>query len=365
MKIATTILKDAVAKSIKGASNNGSLPLTTKMGIKLSNGKLKLLTTDMTNTLCVIIDKVSGDDADITVDADLFAKLISKLTCESVEMTVDKGALVVVGNGTHKIEIEADENGDVIFPDVKIPEDDSAEIVKLTSINNVYNINKASLLKSDDDRIELTGYMCTDRVISTNGSILTSNNIPLFGKDEEFLISPQMMLLLTLNDVEDIKMYHNDGGELLFVTDNVVVAGTELMGKEDYPVEDILEYFDIEPKSTCKVPKDLLLSVLDRLMLFVKDYDRNCANFTFNRTGIKISSQSGSSDETIRYVESENFEDFSCVVNIPALKQLVSATPSDNISIGYGDESVLIIKEGNVTQILSLGEDDDTEYESE
>ena len=367
MKIATTILKDGVAKAIKGASSNGSIPLTSKLGIKLSDGKLRFLTTDAANTLCVIIDKVAGEDVDITVDADLFAKLISKLTCETVELKVDNGALVVVGNGTHKIEIEADENGDVIFPDIATTfEGDTFGNVKLTSVLNVYNINKAALSKNNEDNIELTGYMCTpDRVISTNGSILTSNSIPLFGCEDSLLIPAQLMFLLTLNDVEDIALYKHADGSLYFVTDNLVVKGTELTNKEEYPVEDILEYFDIECESTCGLPKEFLLSVIDRLMLFVKDYDKNCAKFTFTRVGLKVSSMSGSSDETIKYVSSENFSDFSCEVNIPALKQIVSSTPTDTVHLGYGDDSVLIIKEGKVTHILSLGSEDEEDYDYE
>ena len=362
MKIATSILKEAVAKSIKGVSNNNNLPLTSMIGIKLSNGKLRLLSTDMVNRLCVVIDKVAGDDVDITVSADLFAKLISKVTSESVEMSVSDGVLHVKANGNYKIPVVADENGDVIFPDVVVPTAIQPITVKLTSIMNVFNINKASL--SNEIGTPLAGYMCTDSsVISTNGSILTSNTLKLFG-DDNLLISSQMMHLLTLNNTEDISLVV-DNGTLYFVTDNLIVAGAELGGKEDYPVEDIAEYFNIEFNSSCRVPRDLLLSVMDRLMLFISSYDRNCATFTFTRTGINISSKAGSSDELIRYVGSENFKEFSCEVNIPAFKQLVSASPLDTITLFYGDDSVIAIKDGNVSQILALGSDDETEYENE
>ena len=363
MKISTTILKDAVAKSIKGSSNNNNLPLTSMIGIKLSGGKLRLLSTDMVNTLCVIIDKVAGDDVDITVSADLFSKLISKVTSESVEMTVNDGVLNVKANGSYKIPIVSDENGDVSFPDITVDTTLLAPVnVKLTSILNVFNINRASLLDSVDS--PLGGYMCTNEaVISTNGGILTSNKLRLFG-DDDLLIPPQMMYLLTLNDVEDITMY-TDGNTLYFVTDNLIVAGSELSGKEEYPVEDIADYFNIEFNSSCKVPRELLLSVIDRLMLFISSFDKNCATFTFTRTGINISSKAGSSDELIRYVGSENFKEFSCEVNIPAFKKLVSASPLDTITLYYGDDSVIAIKDGNVSQILALGSDDEIEYEEE
>lgn len=363
MKIATSSLKDAVTKSIKGVNNNNNLPLTSLIGIKLSGGKLRFLSTDMVNKLCVIVDKVAGDDIDITVSAELFSKLISKLTCESVEMTVTDDVLVVRGNGTYKIPLIADENGLVSFPDIDYPaEDVEGYGVKLTSIMNVYNINSASLSK-DLDNPCLTGYYCSDRVVSTNGSILTSNNIELFGK-MSLLVSPQMMYLLTLNDSEDIKFY-NDNGRLYFITDTVVVCGSELAGKEDYPVEAIAEYFSTEFPSTCKVPRELMLSVLDRLALFIESYDHNCATFTFGRTGIIIKSNKGSSEEVIRYVASENFADFSCIVNIPAIRQLIKANPSDTLTFKYGDDSVLELVEGNVSQIVALGDDDDTDYGDE
>ena len=84
MKVVSSRMKDAVNKAIKGAGFNNLIPITSMIGIKLEGGKLRLFTTDMTNTLCIIIDKVSGVDMDITVDADKFGKLIAKTTSEDI-----------------------------------------------------------------------------------------------------------------------------------------------------------------------------------------------------------------------------------------------------------------------------------------
>jgi hypothetical protein len=225
---------------------------------------------------------------------------------------------------------------------------------------SVYNINKASLSK--DVGTPLVGYMCTeDSVISTNGSILTFNGINLF-EGQRLLISPQMMYLLTLAEQEDIN-FSISNNSIVLTSKNVIIEGAELSGKEDYPVEDIAEYFNIDFASSCKLPRELLTDVLDRLMLFINSYDRNCAKFTFTRSGIIISSKAGSSDELVRYVGSDNFQEFSCEVHIPAFKQLVQASPLDTITLFYGNDSVLAIKDGNITQILSLGSDDEVEYD--
>ena len=94
MKVVTSRMKEAVNKSIKGAGFNNLIPITSMIGIKLSDGKLRLLTTDMTNTLCIIIDKVAGDDMDITVDADKFGKLIAKTTSEDIDLSVKDDILM-------------------------------------------------------------------------------------------------------------------------------------------------------------------------------------------------------------------------------------------------------------------------------
>ena len=360
MKIATQILKDATNKAIKGASNNNLMPLTSMIGLKLNDGVLSLLTTDMSNTLCVKIDKVAGDDVDITVPSEVFSKLINKLYCDTTELTLNGETLVVKGNGTYKIPLVVDEEGIVSFPDIEMLDSDKIKPsnVKLTSIMRAYNINRASLCKTLDFP-ELTGYYCANRVVSTDGNVITFNNFNLLGSESPVLISAQMMQLLTLNDSEDITLY--DGGNTLsFVTDNVIITGPKLDGIDSYPYEDVVAYLDEAFESSCKVPKELLLSVLDRLSLFIEPYDNNCANFTFSRVGINIHSKKDSSTEVINYTGSDNFKSFSCSVNIPLLKEQLLAYPDDTVQIFYGNDNAIKLVSGSVIQVIALDEDSAT-----
>ena len=118
MKIATNLLKEAVNNSLKGTSNNALIPITQMIGIKLNNNKLHLLSTDMTNTLEMTLDKVLGDDIDITVEAEKFGKLISKMTSPEIDLSVKDDVLIVKGNGTYKIPLISDEEGLVSFPEI-------------------------------------------------------------------------------------------------------------------------------------------------------------------------------------------------------------------------------------------------------
>lgn len=362
MKVVTSRMKEAVNKAIKGAGFNNLIPITSMIGIKLSDGKLRLLTTDMTNTLCIIIDKVAGVDMDITVDADKFGKLIAKTTSEDIELIVIDDVLSVKANGTYKIPLIADEEGLVSFPNLTETKGKTTN-VKLTSIMQAYNINKSALAKTLENPA-LTGYYCGDMVISTDANVITFNDFKMFEQDEPLLISPQLMQLLTLNKQEDIKLIA-DKTLLTFIADDMVVQGAVMEGIEDFPADDVKAYLDEAFTSSCKVPKDLLLATLDRLALFIEPYDKNGAYFTFGRKGINIHSKKDASTEIINYVESKNFEPFMCCVDIPMLKEQLQANPDDTVKICYGNENALKIESGKVTQVIALLEDEDLDNMTE
>jgi hypothetical protein len=362
MKVVSSRMKEAVNKAIKGAGFNNLIPITSMIGIKLEGGKLRLFTTDMTNTLCIIIDKVSGVDMDITVDADKFGKLIAKTTSEDIELIVIDDVLSVKANGTYKIPLISDEEGLVTFPALSETKGKTTN-VKLTSIMQAYNINKSALAKTLENPA-LTGYYCGDMVISTDANVITFNDFKMFEQDEPLLISPQLMQLLTLNKQEDIKLIA-DKTLLTFIADDMVVQGAVMEGIEDFPADDVKAYLDEAFTSSCKVPKDLLLATLDRLALFIEPYDKNGAYFTFGRKGINIHSKKDASTEIINYVESKNFEPFLCCVDIPMLKEQLQANPDDTVKICYGNENALKIESGKVTQVIALLEDEDLDNMTE
>nr|DAQ28123.1 MAG TPA: beta clamp protein [Caudoviricetes sp.] len=362
MKVVSSRMKDAVNKAIKGAGFNNLIPITSMIGVKLEGGKLRLFTTDMTNTLCIIIDKVSGVDMDITVDADKFGKLIAKTTSEDIELIVIDDVLSVKANGTYKIPLISDEEGLVTFPALSETKGKTTN-VKLTSIMQAYNINKSALAKTLENPA-LTGYYCGDMVISTDANVITFNDFKMFEQDEPLLISPQLMQLLTLNKQEDIKLIA-DKTLLTFIADDMVVQGAVMEGIEDFPADDVKAYLDEAFTSSCKVPKDLLLATLDRLALFIEPYDKNGAYFTFGRKGINIHSKKDASTEIINYVESKNFEPFMCCVDIPMLKEQLQANPDDTVKICYGNENALKIESGKVTQVIALLEDEDLDNMTE
>lgn len=357
MKISSARFKDGVAKVVKGAGFNKLIPLTSMVGLKLKDGNLTILATDMTNSVAVVLDKVSGDDFDITIDADKFSKLVSKITSEEITLEITDNVLVIKAGGTYKLPLIADEDGLVVFPNIELV--DMPNEVMLTSILQAYNINKPALAKTME-RPELTGYYCGERVISTDGCVITFSNFNLLNSPSPMLISSRMVDLLTLCKDEKIKWgYNSKREELVFGTSDYFVVGPMLPGIEDYPADAICAYLDEAFPSSCKLPKELMLNVLDRLSLFIDAYDKNGAYFTFTRTGLNIHSKKDASTEVVNYVESNDFEPFNCLVDIPMLKEQIASNPNDTIKLYYGNENALKLEAGNTIQVISLLEDEE------
>ena len=147
LKLKTKTLQEMTQKAMKGASNNKILPLTSMIAIQLKENTLTLTTTDFSNYLEIRQDKVEGEDFYVVVMADLFSKLVGKLTTEEVTLSVTDKVLAIKANGQYKMELPVDEDGELVkFPDYK----NSGETVnkcevKLATLKSIWNTNKASV----------------------------------------------------------------------------------------------------------------------------------------------------------------------------------------------------------------------------
>lgn len=357
MQINTTTLQEMVSRAIKGAGNNKLIPITSLMNIELQEDKtLVLTTTDGTNYLYVKSLNAVGDEPFYaTVEVDIFSKLISKMTSETVTLSLENSCLEVSGNGKYLIELPLDENGDIIKYPNPIPDDMTNYVeINLTTVMSILNSVKPSLAVSIEDGVCYTGYWVGDKVVGTDTFKISSLNVPVFGDAK--LISAEMMNLLSVMTSEKIlvRVYED---KLEFSTPDCVVYGPELGGIEDFQIDAISGLVDSEFTSKCKFPKTTLLQLLDRLSLFVGTYDKNGVNLTFTKKGLAVSSKASNGTEIIPYLESKKFKEFACTIDIQMLQALVKTQTGDSVEVWYGQENAIKLVDGNITQILALMEE--------
>lgn len=346
-----------LAKSVKGCSNNKVLPITSLLAIELANNKLTLTTTDATNYLYVSADKIEGDSFYVVVVADSFSKLIAKTTSENVTLELVDDKLIVTGNGKYTFELPLDEEGQLIkFPNPMsdIIFSEAKQDIHLSTIKALLSTAKPALA-TDINTGCYTGYYAGDNIIATDTYKICGMDIKLFNKP--VLLSSDYVDLLDVMSNESIEV-QIEGDTIVMGDGNIVVYGKQLSGITDYQVDAINGLLGQGFESMCKLPKDAMLSLLDRLALFVGTYDNNGIYLTFTNKGLMITSKKSTGSELIEYQESENFKDFTCCVDIEMLRSQIKAQATNLVELWYGEDNALKMVDGNVTQIVALAEDD-------
>ena len=355
LSIKTVVFQELVSRAIKGASQNKLIPLTSLMAIEVKAGTLRLITTDASNYLYIRQDGVAGDDFYVVVPVEQFSKLISKMTSENLTLELDDASLTVKGNGTYKIELTLDEEGNLIqYPDpvatelmTSNPKD--TKTIKLTTVKTILNTNKAALALTMENP-QYTGYYVADKVVSTDSYKICCLNVPVF--DEPVLIAPESMNLLDVMTVEDIDVDIFED-VMVFGSKDCTVYAHKMEGIKDFNIQAIQGCLDEEFTSSCKVSKTELLAALDRISLFVGKYDNNAVNLTFTEKGLNISSPASTGSETLEYMDSQNFVPYDYRLHIGMLQQQIKAYAADSVLIKYGNEAFVKFVDGNVVQILS------------
>ena len=357
MVLSTRMLQEMVAKAVKGCSNNKMLPMTSIMAIQLSDGKLTLITTDMTNYLYVSNDVGTDDKFYVTVRADIMAKFIASLTTENVTFEVTDKYLEVKGNGEYKIELELDDGGKMVeFPTFE-PCGKSIGKVSMANIHTILNTLKPALSK-DTVTPCYTNYFVGDSVIATDLNTVNMLGVKLFEKSKKPLfISTELMDLIGLCTEDTIEVQNKDD-VFDVISDHVQIHSTLFEYTSQYQTDDINGVIEFDYDSSCSVNRNALLQTLDRIMLFIDDeFADGMANLIFDKDGLTVESTLSNGSETINYVDSEHKADFECMIAVPSFREQVKSFNTDNLKICYGREESIKLEDGNLMSCIGLVEE--------
>ena len=362
LKVSTEILKELVTRAAKGMGNEKNIPVTSLMALRFENNKLTLITTDATNFLYVSAAVNSADDFNVVVNGEQFSKLISKMTCEKVELEITTNFLQVKGNGVYQLELPLDVDGEFVkYPDpmaeIILDENDRNE-VNLSAIKTILDSCKSSLAITMENPC-YTGYYAGDKVVTTNNYTMSALDANLFGKD--VLVSPDYMNLLGLMTEEKFSAYILDN-KIICTSPDCVVYGTWMVDDiGDFPIDGIKDYVAQDLENKCTINKSELRSVLDRIALFVSPYDDSAIRLTFSDGGLNVESKQSNGIETIAYTSDTEAKPFTGMMDIKEFTNLIKSYPDGDVKFQYGDEKALKLTAGNLAFVIAWIVDEESE----
>ena len=353
LTISTTQLQSLFAKAVRGAGNNKLVPMTNLIAISLHEGKLTLMTTDIKNYLYLTADNIEGDEFYVAVSVEILTRLVSKMTSEKTTLEVTGNCLKVIGNGTYEIALEAPDGEPLVLPDpVKdFVKEEPIGTVSSTTILNILSSIKSALLTTADYPY-YTCYYVENDVTATD-----TDSVGSYAKG--FLNKPCLISSSTMDLVgvlsETITVYEKDG-KMLFESGDGSVYATIPEGIEKYKIDDLRELVVQDFKYSCKLAQTPILNLLDRISLFVGDYENGKITLSFTQEGLNVTSKYA--EELIEYAEpTANVGEFTCNVDIVALTTQIKAQLGSVITIQYGEDNAIKLIDGDVTSVVALLEE--------
>ena len=349
----TTTLQEMVSKAVHCVSNNKLIPLTSLISLSVKDKTFTLITTDATNYFYVSAPTpIECEDFEFSVFADTFVRLIQKMTCETVSLSVENNVFIIEGNGTYKMELPLDESGKPIKFPKKVNESSFANkvcSVAAQSIKDVVSSHKSSLAVDMQIPVLVNYFFGEDCVITSNRKTICYKESSLLAGD--VLLNPITVDMITSLENVDVAVYETEDA-IIFKTDTDVIYSPKVIG--DFPVDKIKVLINQQFDSRYSVSRKVMLDVLDRLSLFVSSYDKKAINMTFTEEGILISSAKSNGAELVKFSSCDNYKPFECTINIELLQNALNAQTEDFVDVYFGCPVGVKLESGGLTQIVAF-----------
>lgn len=348
LTINTKRLQTMVGKLNKCGSSK-LLEITHYWHIFAAGEGIAIAAMDGNNYITVLDDTVKGE-IDVIVRADQFGKLVDKTSVEKIVLNPKENYLSVIGNGEYKVEIVSGE----VYPYAPSLETEvKPTTVKSKYLRSIYNVNKSTVSNNASDGF-LTGYLVTEKAAITSDSIKVCINPVEFLKDT-VLLTPEMLRLMQAITDEECKVYHKDN-VLQIESSDTIIYGAELDGKEDFP--DLSEYGSAALPNRGKVSKLGIQQIVDRLTLFLGDFDNGDIQLEFENKILNVRTKSGSYERIQLVPDDGNSDGFQCSINVTFLKDILGSIGNETFFICYGEDGFVKIEDDSVVYVLATNEEE-------
>jgi DNA polymerase III sliding clamp (beta) subunit (PCNA family) len=310
------------------------------------------------------------------VDANLFLNLISGISTEEFELTInDTNVVVKAGKSSYKLAMIYENESLMKLPVIKLdPEQVTVSMsVAQDILMSILNVNGKEIQKAKRlDVNELQRYYYIDETgcfTFTTGACVNS-----------FTLEKAIKLLLTDKVVKLFKLFESDvwmsyghqvgtDGSLqpivVFQTEGVYVASRLL--NDETCIQKIKAPCDAM-KNLIKEPYDhnLVLSASDlsaaisRLLMFHKNSSTKAdlsfvpSVVSFNETDFTISDISGDNTETITIENGSNTPGgYSMGINLIDLKAVLDSCKNEHITMNCGNKKSIIINRGTISNVIA------------
>lgn len=364
MKIKLETIQKPCSTISNAVDANSISQLTEVLELETKDDVLQLSVTNKEYFVTINIPVDDPEEIHATVDAELFTKLISRITTEYVELSVTDKFLVVKGNGTYRLPLIFEDSVMMTLPRIEVNNISSEFDVSSDVLNSIMTANSRQLdVGVISNAVQKYFYIDQHGALTfTSGA--TVNNFDL-GADIKLLLNARLVKLFKLFENEQVHICYGTeplSDEIIqtrisFTTPKVrlsaILSCDDTMLKS-VPVNRIRSLASGELPYTVSIPRNKLLEALERFSLFSQDAMLSSACLDFEREFVKVSDTKKNSTEKVMYETANNSisEPYEVTIDIIELTKMLDSNRTKNVRISFGNNSAILLVSNNVTNVI-------------
>lgn len=366
MIIDTKKLKSVSSKILSAVDSNELSVVTETLQLKTLNNNLYLEVTNAEYFASICLDVSTTEIFYATVNANLFLKLISQITTESIELSTNDTSLIVKGNGTYKLPLIFDGDKLLELPEIEINNPTKNLVISSEILNSILTYNSKELTRGTISKpVQKLYYMDDSGAITfTTGACVN-----------EFTLSEPLKILLNSRIVKLFKLFKDEDVNVTLgfdsLTNNMIQTKirfeshdtviTAVLPSNDslinsVPVSAIRGMADDIYAYSVVVNRDALLQTISRLLLFNtigKEVIKPYSTFEFYSDSVIVWDIDKQNSEKVNYCNSDtNLQSYKAVLDLMDLKSILETSNEQYITLNFGNGRAFVIAKGKIKNII-------------
>ena len=362
MIIRTDKLQPACSKLLPAVDSSAIADITDTLELKAFGEILYINVTNKEYFAQVKIPLDTAVEFHATVNANLFLRLVSQITTETVELDVAGAALKIKANGSYDLPLIFDDDKLMTLPNIDIKNVTAELSIESDTLQSIMNYNSKELMKDLIlQPVQKMYYLDQEGCITfTTGACV--NNFQL-SAPIKVLLNQRLVKLFKLFKEGKVKVTlgHDPISETIFQTkirfENELVCLTSILSCDDdmvnkVPAKAIRGLANKQYPYNVSISKSEMFETINRLLLFSSPNATSRlkadSKFVFGKDSFNVYDVTQSNVEKIYYKTGSMPEgvEYVATFDLNDLKHDLESITDDFVTFAFGEQALVIISTG-------------------
>ncbi len=362
-------IQSACSKILTAVDSNTLSILTETLQLKTAGKNLYISVTNREYFAQVKIPMNEEIEFHATVNANLFLKLISQITTDTIEINIVDTSLILKGNGTYKLPLIFDGDGLLELPEIEIQNETAKFDVDSNVLLSMLQFNSKELTKGIISKaIQKLYYMDEQGCVTfTTGACVNTFSLE---RPIKILLNDRLVKLFKLFKGETVKFtlgYDPLSDEVIqtkvrFEAPDVVI--TAILSCDDsmlksFPTAAVRGRANAAYPYAVNINREQLIQTISRLLLFssansAKDIIKPFAIFEFKKDSVVVHDTKEENKEEVFYTNTTSGVETSyrALLDLNDVKNTLETCTEQYVTIHFGDGAAIVLSRGNIKNVI-------------